>query len=179
MSDPAFTQLVNSHYEGLYRFALSLTRSEGDASDLVQQTFLIWAEKGRQLRVKSRAKSWLFTTLYRAYLDMRRRTVRFVHHPIEAVESELPTVSPGVVEGADSQTVLDALGQLDEDFRAPLVLFYLKDHSYKDIAEILELPIGTVMSRLSRAKASLRKALADRDQPAEPPTPAASSPASP
>lgn len=178
MSNPAFAQLVSSHHEGLYRFALSLTGSEGDASDLVQQTFVTWAEKGRQLREGSRVKSWLFTTLYRAYQDMRRRTTRFEHHPIHAVGNELPTVSPEVVEGADSQAVLDALSQLDEDFRAPLVLFYLEDHSYKDIAEILELPIQTVMSRLSRAKASLRNALADRVQPVKAP-PAPNDPPSP
>ena len=160
MSEQVFEQLVNSHYEGLYRFALSLTQSEADASDLVQETYLAWAEKGRQLRDPRRAKSWLFTTLYRRFLGQRRRASRFPHHELEAVEGELPAVPPVNLAEVDGPAVLAALGQVVEEFREPLVLFYLQDHSYKEIAEILDLPIGTVMSRLYRGKAALRKALA-------------------
>src|ERR1043165_8893852 len=63
-----FTALVDEHYQTLYRFALSLTRSESDASDLTQQTFLIWANKGHQLREAAKAKFWLFRTLHRSFL---------------------------------------------------------------------------------------------------------------
>lgn len=160
MSEPAFEQLVNRHYEALYRFALSLTRSEADASDLVQETYLTWAEKGKQLRDPDRARSWLFTTLYRRFLGQRRRSTRFPEQELEAAEKELPTVPPVAMDEVDGQVVLAALGQLVAEFREPLVLFYLQDHSYKEIAEILDLPIGTVMSRLSRGKAALRKNLA-------------------
>ena len=65
MLAPDFQQLVDRQYEPLFRFALSLTRSEADAADLTQQTFFLWASKGHQLRDRSKAKSWLFTTLYR------------------------------------------------------------------------------------------------------------------
>lgn len=165
MSDRLFEQLVREHYAGLYQFAYSLTGSESDACDLVQDTYVTWAEKGRQLRDLSRAKSWLYTTLYRAFLDRRRRVTRFPHHALESVEGELPPVAPEVAREADGRTVLEALQELDEDFRAPLVLFYLQQHSYKEIAEILDLPIGTVMSRLSRGKAALRRALEARVRP--------------
>ena len=60
-----FEGLVNLHYASLYRFALSLTRKESDASDLTQQTFYVWATKGHQLLDASKVKSWLFTTLHR------------------------------------------------------------------------------------------------------------------
>jgi RNA polymerase sigma-70 factor (ECF subfamily) len=66
MDELSFENIVNAHYEPLYRFALSLARSEADAGDLVQQTFYRWAAKGDQLRDKSKVKSWLFTTLHRA-----------------------------------------------------------------------------------------------------------------
>src|SRR5438552_18078290 len=76
MSSEVFTQLVDAHYTALYRFALSLARNGADAGDLVQQTFFIWATKGESLREAAKAKSWLFTTLYREFLRGRRRSAR-------------------------------------------------------------------------------------------------------
>src|SRR5947207_946372 len=77
-----FEALVSAHYEALFRFALSLTRSESDACDLTQQTFYVWATKGHQLRNPSRVKPWLFTILHRAFLESRRRETRFSHHEL-------------------------------------------------------------------------------------------------
>jgi RNA polymerase sigma-70 factor (ECF subfamily) len=68
-----FEAIVREHYEPLYRFALSLTRSAWDASDLTQHTFYIWATKSHQLHDISKVKSWLFTTLHRAFLQARLR----------------------------------------------------------------------------------------------------------
>lgn len=156
MSDEQFQKLVDEHYQGLYRFAFSLCRAEADACDLVQQTFLRWAAKGSQLRDPAKAKTWLFTTLHREFLGGRRRQARFPHHEVESVAHELPVVEPAAVQAMSGAEVMACLGRVDELYRAPLVLFYLQDHSYKDIAEILEIPIGTVMSRLSRGKEQLR-----------------------
>jgi RNA polymerase sigma-70 factor (ECF subfamily) len=155
---PDFQQLITDHYAGLYRFARSLCKREGTAEDLVQQTFLQWAKKGETLRETDKAKTWLYTTIYREWLGIARKEKRF-----EQVEFE-PEIHGGVDEPmetpqVDSQTLQRALDELDENFRAPLVLFYLRELSYKDIAETLGLPIGTVMSRLSRAKDALRKQL--------------------
>lgn len=155
---PDFQQLITDHYAGLYRFARSLCKREGTAEDLVQQTFLQWATKGHMLRDTDKAKTWLYTTIYREWLAIARKEKRY-----EQVEFE-PEVHGGVDEPeetpqVDSQTLQRALDELDENFRAPLVLFYLRELSYKDIAETLGLPIGTVMSRLSRAKDTLRKLL--------------------
>lgn len=143
----------------LYRFALSLTRKESDAGDLVQQTFYVWAAKGHQLREESKVKSWLFTTLYREFLTKRRRDDRFVESDEEFVEP--PSVSPSAIDALDAATVQEALFRLDDRYRAPVTLFYMQQHSYREIADILEIPIGTVMSRISRGKAELRKALED------------------
>lgn len=145
----------------LYRFGLSLSRRESDAADLTQQTFFLWASKGHQLRDTSKVKTWLFTSLYREFLGRKRQQDRFVdseNNP-EAIEAQI--VPASVVNQLDGDIVHRALLALEEIYRAPLTLFYLQQHSYKEIAETLEIPIGTVMSRISRGKAQLRRALKD------------------
>ena len=161
MKDREFEDLVSAHYENLYRFAFSLCRSESEAADLTQQTFLRWAQRGFQLRDRSKAKTWLFTTLYREFLGGQRRTTRFPHIEMDDAGAELPYLEPETVNAMDGQSVLEALNGLDETYRAPLMLFYLKEHSYTEIASILDIPIGTVMSRLSRGKDQLRKKILD------------------
>lgn len=161
MTNPVFTQLVDAHYGALYRFALSLARSEADACDLVQQTFYIWATKGAALRDAAKAKTWLFTTLYREFLRGRRRDGRITAlEDLSPGEQDLPTESVDYVRRLDGAQVVEMLQQVDEVFRAPLTLFYLEDLSYQEIADTLEVPVGTVMSRLSRGKVQLRAALA-------------------
>jgi RNA polymerase sigma-70 factor (ECF subfamily) len=156
---PEFQQLVDAHYEALYRFALSLSRNADTAADLVQQTFCIWAQKGHQLKERDKAKTWLFTTLHREFLSHARKSKRYSDE--ELTEEMAGRVSATEDEGAeramDGQRALELLGELDENFRAPLALFYLQQHSYKEIAEILDVPMGTVMSRISRAKEMLRR----------------------
>jgi RNA polymerase sigma-70 factor (ECF subfamily) len=152
-----FEVLVNEHYEPLYRFALSLTRSQSDALDLTQQTFYIWATKGSQLRDTSKAKTWLFTTLHRTFLGMKRRSARFPE--VELEETLLPAVSPEFFEGVDSPQILAALAKVDEIYQAAVALFYLQEHPYKEIALILEVPVGTVKSRIARGIAQLRNIL--------------------
>lgn len=163
MNEIDFHQLVDRQYARLYRFALSLAKSEADAADLTQQTFFLWASKGEQLRDASKVKSWLFTTLYREFLNRRRREVRFPQVELDDLYEEEMSVSPNS-NAFDSATVLQALGQVGEPFRAPLALFYLEQFSYQEIAEMLDVPIGTVMSRLSRGKTLLRKRLLSKEE---------------
>jgi RNA polymerase sigma-70 factor, ECF subfamily len=156
-----FESVVARYYEPLYQFAFSLTRAEADACDLTQQTFYIWATKGHQLRDPAKVKTWLFTTLHRQFLEARRRQTRFPHHELEAVSYELPAISPNTALQLDSAQVLQALAQVDEVYQAPVALFYLEDCSYKEIAGILEVPMGTVKSRISRGIRQLQTLLAD------------------
>ncbi len=153
-----FQDLVDAHYQALYRFGMSLTRNTDKAADLVQETFCIWAAKGGQLNDRSKAKTWLFTTLHREFLSQLRRASKFSDEPIDE-ESAAAVASPEdhADRQMDGQRALELLGELDETYRAPLALFYLQQHSYKEIAEILDVPIGTVMSRLSRGKEMLRR----------------------
>ncbi|RPJ35292.1 MAG: RNA polymerase sigma factor [Verrucomicrobiaceae bacterium] len=153
-----FEELVDAHYQALFRFAMSLTRDSATACDLVQETFCIWAAKGDQLRDRSKAKTWLFTTLHREFLSHRRKASRFSDEPLdEAAAESMAGPEEDADRQMDGQRALELLGALDETYRAPLALFYLQQHSYKDIAKILDVPIGTVMSRLSRGKEMLRR----------------------
>jgi RNA polymerase sigma factor (sigma-70 family) len=161
----SFEEIVDAHYQGLYRFALSMCRGEATAKDMVQQTFLQWARKGSALRDPTKVKTWLFTTIYREWLGIARREKKYAHvefepnlHGTVEEEAEPPRV--------DSATLQAALEQLEPNYRAPLVLFYLQELSYRDIAETLGVPIGTVMSRLSRGKSSLREILLRAEEPA-------------
>ena len=151
-----FETLVAGYYEPLYRFAISLTRSEADACDLAQQTFYMWAAKGHQLRDPSKVKSWLFTTLHRAFLESRRTLIRFPHAELTETDADLPVILPEAARRLDAAQALDALGRVDEVYRAPVALFYLEDCSYQEIADILEVPIGTVKSRMARGLAQLK-----------------------
>jgi RNA polymerase sigma-70 factor, ECF subfamily len=154
-----FESLVADYYEPLYGFAFSLTRDEADACDLVQQTFYIWAAKGHQLRDASKVKTWLFTTLHREFLGARRKQSRFPHIELEHAAAELPVISPATVNRLDTAQVLTALAQLDEIYQAPVALFYLQDFSYNEIAASLDLPLGTVKSRLTRGLGRLHQLL--------------------
>ena len=154
-----FEELVARYYEPLYQFAFSLARDESDACDLTQQTFCIWAAKGHQLRDTSKVKTWLFTTLHREFLGSRRRQTRFPHVDLEQAEPELPVVSPAEISRHDTAHVLATLARLDEVYQAPVALFYLQYCSYNEIAEILQVPLGTVKSRLSRGIGRLQELL--------------------
>ena len=160
MTEVDYEQAVISFYEPLYGFAYSLSGNENDACELTQETFARLLAKSRQVRDESKVKSWLFTTLYRVFLGWKSRERRLPHLEISSVEHELPPIAAEMVDTMERDTVREALLKIDERYRVPLMLYYLEGHSYEEIAEMLEIPIGTVMSRLSRAKALMRESLA-------------------
>ena len=160
MGTPAdFERVVNDYYQDLYRFAYSLSKNEADATDLTQQTFYRYATKGDTIRDKTKTKSWLLRTLKNDFLSQARRSQKFQHVPLEDAGPELPDQQVDQSRSFDSQLAVAALQKVDETYRVALSLFYLKGLSYKEIAQTLEIPIGTVMSRLSRGKAQLKSAL--------------------
>lgn len=157
-----FQELVDAHYQPLYRFAYSLAKNPDKAADLVQQTYCIWAQKGDQLRDRSKAKTWLFTTLYREFLAGARRSTKFPETDLEDAEYHLESKEQDTGRVIDAKRAVAVLNSLDETFRAPLALFFLQQHSYKEIAEVLDIPMGTVMSRISRGKDLLKKKMRER-----------------
>jgi RNA polymerase sigma-70 factor (ECF subfamily) len=156
---PTIEELVPLYYAALYRYAYRLAGSAGEAEDLTQDTFCTAQAKRSQLRDPARVKSWLFSILRNAYLHGRRGRKRLqAMAPAEldgfaltADDSELPLV--------ESHRLQAALNALPEEYRSPLILYYFEEFSYKEIAEQMGTPIGTVMSRLARAKEHIRKRL--------------------
>jgi len=164
-----FEEIVNAFYTPLYRFGYSLTKSEDEACDLVQEAFRTYATKGGALRDRSKAKSWLFTTLYREFLRRKRKDSRLDQYEPEMLENAGGTVAPQARRSLDANLAVEALDEIDEIYRAPLALFYLRDLAYKEIAETLDIPIGTVMSRLSRGKTQLREVFQRKESESEHP----------
>jgi RNA polymerase sigma-70 factor (ECF subfamily) len=161
LDESTFEEIVSTSYESLYRFAFSLTEREADARDLTQETFSQLARKATQIEDRTKVKSWLFTTLYRAFIDSRRRQTRYPHVAVDSVDHELPVTRPIAANRIDAETARQALLKVDEVYRTPLTLFYLGEHSYLEIAEILGIPPGTVMSRIARGRSALRRLLGE------------------
>jgi RNA polymerase sigma-70 factor, ECF subfamily len=151
------SDLVEQHYALLYRYAYRLTGSSVEAEDLTQQTFLSAQARLDQLRDFQHAKSWMCTILRNTYLKQLRS--RPSGHVVSL--DNVPEPADSTIEdfSVDPEELQAALNELPEEFRTPLVLFYFEDFSYKDIAVQMDVPIGTVMSRLARAKSHLRKRL--------------------
>lgn len=152
-----FNTLVDTYYTSLYQFAYSLAHNKHEAADLVQQTFYIYARKGGGLRQPDKIKTWLFTTLYREFLSMYRKGSRLIAHEPQYLEEVVSVpLNPNMMKSLDGGIAVQALKQVDEIYRVPLVLYFLQEYSYRDIAKILDIPMGTVMSRLSRGKKQLK-----------------------
>src|SRR5262245_3846432 len=152
--------LVDEHYQLLYRYAYRLGGSVALAEDLTQETFCTAQQKLNQLRDSSNARGWLCTILRNHYLHMRRHETVVWTTSLDAVatEPEQPGARDPLGE-LDSDQLQRVLGELPEPFRTPVILYYFEEFSYRQIAEQMGVPIGTVMSRLARAKAHLRSRL--------------------
>ncbi|HBI45951.1 MAG TPA: RNA polymerase subunit sigma [Planctomycetales bacterium] len=148
-------RLVDDNYSALYRYAYRLSGSAADADDLTQDSFCKAQLNLAQLRDPSRARPWLFSILRNAYLHRVRaeRQARCVS--LDGI-GDLAEPPPEPLPDVDPEQLQMALNELAEVYRTPLILYYFNDFSYREIAEQMDLPIGTVMSRLARAKAWLR-----------------------
>jgi RNA polymerase sigma-70 factor, ECF subfamily len=158
---------VREHYAAVFRFAMSLTRIEFEAQDLTQQAFYVLATRGHQLRDVSKVRGWLFTTLHRAFLRTRRHQDRWSFLESDESSEAVPAAEPESAFLADSPMVLPALARLDPVYQAAVALYYLEDYTYREIASVLEVPIGTVKSRIARGIAQLRRILLPEHGPVE------------
>jgi RNA polymerase sigma-70 factor (ECF subfamily) len=169
--DRAFTEQALSYLDALYGTALRLTRRPQDAEDLVQDTYLKAFRASSQFERGTNLKAWLFTILHNTFRNMRRHDGR---NPVD-VNSE--TVEQAADEAGDERTpeqlltraTLDtdlqaALDELPDAFRQAVWLRDVEEFSYADIARIVDVPIGTVMSRISRGRRMLYERLAPKRQ---------------
>ena len=158
--------LVLEHHVSVYRYAYRLTGTAVDAEDLTQQTFLVAHQKITQLRATENARQWLYTILRNSYLKGFRRRIPL---PAASLALDIESIAEKAPQSAvDQERLQAALNELPERFKVVVMLFYFEERPYREIAELLEVPLGTVMSRLSRAKAHLRQRLFEPDEPRRP-----------
>jgi RNA polymerase sigma-70 factor (ECF subfamily) len=173
-SDPFETEAL-SFLDALYRTGLRMTRSEAEAEDLVQETYIRAFRFRHQFTPGTNLKAWLFRILTNTFINQyRRKAARPDTTELDDVEESIlyrhmRDVSPGsaspdpeaeLIDNTLSSEVKDALEALPEKFRTTLLLD-VEGFSYKEIAEMLDIPIGTVMSRLHRGRKFLQKRLYD------------------
>lgn len=153
--------LVAEHAQAAYAYGFRLSGNAVDAEDLAQQAFLLAQINLHQLKDPTRSRSWLLQIVRNCFLrEIKQKKRTFLETDIDLLISEEVTRNPVATE-IDDEKIRIALDELPDDYRVVLLMFYFEDASYKQIASELELPIGTVMSRLARAKSHLRHKVAD------------------
>lgn len=151
-------QVIERYHEAVYRYAFRLTGRQADAEDLAQQTFLVAQQKLGQLRDATKVDRWLFAVLRSRFAKNRSRRGPVFAGSME-MDMDAMAVEPPPADDVDRELLARALDELPDDFRLVLVMYYFEDASYKEIAQQLAIPMGTVMSRLARAKQRLREQL--------------------
>jgi RNA polymerase sigma-70 factor, ECF subfamily len=152
------------YLDGLYSYALVLTRNHAEAADLVQETYVRAIPAMGRLRAGSNTKGWLFTILRNIWLNQLRKRrngpqmieIEVGDHVVDSIIEKPKDSHDLYVSKLEAEQVRAAIQELPEDFREIILLREYEDLSYQEIASVLDCPVGTVMSRLGRARAKLR-----------------------
>ena len=166
MADRAtFADLAMEHMPSLYSAAMRMTRNPADAEDLVQETYAKALKGFRSFEEGTNVRSWMFKILRNTFLTSRtglkiQNTV-LLEDEFDGVDISAHNITPEVLllKLENSRSVMSALAELPIPYREMVLLSDMEELSYKEIAQILAVPIGTVMSRLSRGRKMLRQAL--------------------
>lgn len=151
-------RLVVEYHQAVYRYAYRLTGSVPDAEDLTQQVFLKAQQSLGQVRSVESVRSWLFAILRNAFLKSCQKRRPVLAGNLQLNIDTIPEKCPDEL-AIDQERLQAAIAELAPGYRVVLTMFYYEDCSYREIAERLDLPMGTVMSRLARAKGHLRRRL--------------------
>lgn len=166
MPEPAadFREQALSHLDALYNFALYLTKSPADADDLVQETYLRAFRFAHRFEPGTHLRAWLFQILRNTFLTFYRRESRQLAVLVKETEDgteEVWEIEGPTVSVTTAMDIERALAYLSEEFRSVLLLADLEGFPLDEIAQIMETPVGTVKSRLFRARRLLRRRLAE------------------
>jgi RNA polymerase sigma-70 factor (ECF subfamily) len=151
------------HIDDLFRTAKRLTLNQVDAEDLVQETFMQAWKSFDHYELGTNCRAWLYKILFNKFDHLRRKKytqAKYIQEADDLVFLSAKYSAPIPENLTDSQ-VIAALDKLPEHYRSVVLLADVHEFDYKEVAEVLEIPIGTVMSRLSRARTQLKKTLAD------------------
>jgi RNA polymerase sigma-70 factor (ECF subfamily) len=150
------------HIDDLYRTAMRLTMSQTDADDLVQETYMQAWKSFDHYELGTNCRAWLYKILFNKFDHHRRKKYTQSKYFQEADEFvfDNSAYTPSVPEQLTDREVIMALNKLPEHYRSVVLLADVHEFDYKEVAEILSIPIGTVMSRLNRARTQLKKSLA-------------------
>jgi RNA polymerase sigma-70 factor (ECF subfamily) len=157
---PDRAALIEAQIPGLRRFACALLRGDREAADdLVQDTLERALSHWNLRRNQANLRGWLYTILYNRFLSDQHRVRRRGPHAVLTEHTELPGIDGGQHSVLEHRDLLRAFAALPEEQRAVLLLVGVEDASYQEAARVLGVPIGTVMSRLSRGRERLRRSM--------------------
>lgn len=158
----SFQTYLLPHASLIYRSAYRLAGNTQDAEDLIQETFYYALKNFFQLRDRSKCKSWLFSILRNLFLKDVEKFKNRIEIEFDSVCESLHdgiSIENDLVKDEVKRSIQDILSRLEERLRLPILFFYYDGKSYKEIAGLLDVPIGTVMSRIARAKVYLKREL--------------------
>ena len=167
-SHDLFWKFAQEYEKFLYNIALKYTGNRYDAEDLVQDTLYTAYKHFHQLREKDKFKSWIFKILRNGYLKSQRNKLKiqkdefdegtdYVNQLKEVVDHV--DIETAYEQKVESEAIHELMNKIPEKYKSVLILYYIEENSYQDISELLDVPIGTVMSRLARAKKIMKKAI--------------------
>jgi RNA polymerase sigma-70 factor (ECF subfamily) len=169
-----FEKQMLPHLDALYRSALSMTKNPGDAEDLVQETFVRAFQFFAQFQGGTNARAWLFRIMTNLYINSYRKKTRepdrvsydemedfYLYNRLSDAQTSGIAASPEdvILTQVQAEAIRDAIDKLPDEYRETVVLADINEFSYQEIAEMLDIPIGTVRSRLSRGRRLVQKSL--------------------
>lgn len=169
----SFEEQMLPHIDALYRTAVSMTKNSGDAEDLVQDTYVRAYQFFNQFQGGTNARAWLFRIMTNLYINSYRKRTRepervsydeledfYLYNRLSDAQST-SGLSPEemIIQQVQSEAIREAIEKLPEEYRETVILADINEFSYQEISEMLQIPIGTVRSRLSRGRRLVQKAV--------------------